>query len=309
MVLVVVTWPAFGALSRSIGPRRSAAVLTTAVVAVIAAPVVIAVVLASRQIVEAGESWIAFTESGGLAAWRASIGATLPESVAAWLDPFAPGELITGTLQAVVQRAGGWLTTTLQAVGQGSLQAVVFVVCLASLYLEGPTVLATLKRATPMPLAVMDRLFEVFGQLAYNVMVGMLATAIGQGAVAALGFALAGVERVALLGLATTVMSQVPVVGSAVVWVPLVVALLAQQRYVAAGFVAVWSLALTASVDNVIKPMIYGHTLAVHPSLVVVAFLGGLLTLGPAGLLVGPSVLILFVTLFTLYDPGTSATR
>lgn len=306
LVLVVVTWPAFEALSDHIGPRAAAALLTVSTVAVFVIPLGFAAVLAFRELLEASNTLLAFIESGGLETWLIELRASLPPTVGGWLGQVEIMGVLERILERTVQGSGGWLTDTVQAIGQGSLQVLVFLVCLASLYIEGPGLLATLRRITPMPPPILDRLFEVFRQLSYSVLVGMAATGLGQGALAALGFYLVGMSRVALIGLVTAATSQVPVLGSAVVWVPLVISLLLDQRFAAAAFAAAWSMILTASVDNVLKPLIYRQALRVHAALVLLALLGGLLTLGPAGLLVGPFVLILFVTLFTLYDPGPS---
>lgn len=305
LVLVVVTWPIFELLSDRVGPHGATAILTTTTVAMIVLPLGFAGVLAFRELMEASTTLLAFLDADGLETWLAQVRATLPPTLAGWLARVEIMGLIERALQGIVQRSGGLLTDTVQAIGQGSLQVLIFVVCLASLYSEGPTLAATLRRATPMPRAVVDRLFEVFRQLCYSVLVGMAATSMGQGAMAALGFYLVGMSRVALIGLATAITCQVPVIGSAVVWVPLVISLLLQQRFAAAVFAAAWSMILTASVDNVLKPLIYRQALRVHAALMLLALLGGLLTLGPPGLLVGPFVLILFVTLFTLYDPGS----
>lgn len=61
---------------------------------------------------------------------------------------------------------------------------------------------------------------------------------------------------------------------------------------------------LTASVDNVVKPFIYRQGLSVHPVLVLLSLLGGLITVGPTGLLVGPLVLVTFLALLRFHDPG-----
>ena len=145
------------------------------------------------------------------------------------------------------------------------------------------------------------------GQFSSNVALGMLATGAAQGTVAAVGFAIAGLDAVVALGVATAVFSVVPVVGSAVIWVPAAGVLLANGEIGWAVFVAVWSLGLTASVDNIIKPFILRSGLQVSPLIMLMALVGGGLMWGAQGLITGPLLLLLFLTLFTFYRRGLPA--
>ena len=310
IVLAVVTYPWYRRLALRTGPWTAASVLTLTVVLVIVGPVGFAGWLAISQVVETANGWVAFVSAGGMAEWIDAQLAHLPEG---WLsepdtvrsmEQSVEGVLRDG-LNALIDRAGPLLNSVVSAVLEGVMQAGVFIVVLWTLYVEGPAVAGTLRRVSPLPNAQMVRLFAVFEQFAYNVVVGMLATSVGQGGVAALGFWIVGADRIALLGFATAVGSQVPVVGAAVVWAPIAMSYAAAGQWGSALFLTVWSLGLTASVDNVIKPFIYRHGLRVHPALVLLSLLGGLLTFGPAGLLVGPFLLVLFLALLTFHDPGS----
>ncbi|MBX2800709.1 MAG: AI-2E family transporter [Myxococcales bacterium] len=306
-VLVMVSWPSHAALSQRVGHRASATVLTSAVVVLVATPLAIAGWLATQEVVQTLQTWTHFASQGELRSWVDSQLGRLPEALAAWVvapeTVEALDRALGDALSSLANRVGPLLSGLVAVVAEGSMQAAIFVVALWSLYAEGPSLAATARRALPLPDRQLVRLFEVYRQFSWNLLVGMVATSLGQGAVAALGFWLAGAERIALLGAATVVACQVPVVGSAVVWVPVSVALAGQGRWQAALFVAVWSMVLTASVDNVVKPFIYRRGLRVHPALVLLTVLGGLLTWGPAGAVLGPCVLVLFLGLLAFHDP------
>lgn len=315
IVAVVVTYPLYKAVRVRLPVWAAASVLTLAVVLVIVLPLTFAGWMAMRQVIDVATTGAQFASEGGVVAWIESIVAQLPEPVAAWLADPSSLQSVEESIESILRnlfadlldRAGPLLTDLVSAVAGGAVQAGVFIVVLWSLYVEGPTLAATLRRISPLPDAQMARLYTVFEQFAWNVVVGMLATSAGQGLVAAIGFSLVGASNIALLGILTGITSQVPLVGAAVVWAPVAVSFLVAGQWGAALFVAVWSLALTASVDNVLKPFIYRHGLPVHPALVLVSLLGGLLTFGPAGLLVGPFVLVLFLALLTFHDPEGSA--
>jgi predicted PurR-regulated permease PerM len=94
----------------------------------------------------------------------------------------------------------------------------------------------------------------------------------------------------------------VPLVGSAVIWVPVTVGFAVEGLWGRALFVALWSLLLTASVDNLVKPVLFRQGLDVNPIIVLLSLLAGLTTFGPAGVLVGPLLVVVFLTLWTLYE-------
>lgn len=317
LVAVVVSYPLFQRLQERMPRWGAATVLTAGVVLVILVPVGFASWMAARQIVDVATQGVAFASEGGFTSWVESAVQQLPDEVAAWVyDPDtlqSAEETVQGLLRdlftGLLNRAGPVVTDVISAVAEGFLQAGVFIVVLWTLYVEGPTLAETLRRISPLPDAQMERLYAVLTQFAWNVVVGMLATSMGQGVVAAIGFAIIGARNIALLAILTGIASQVPMVGAAVVWAPVAISYLVHGQWGAALFITAWSLALTASVDNVAKPFIYRQGLRVHPALVLVSLLGGLLTFGPAGLLVGPFVLVLFLALLTFHDPDSPAAR
>lgn len=301
-VLVVVTWPVFSRLADRIGRAPAAVVTTTGLIVVILGPTATLVWFGIREAADAAQELVVLVSSGGLDVARRDLEVQFP-ALAPVLARMPDVDVWAGQLaQAAAGRVGGWVTGAVQAVAQGAVHFIVAIASMLALYVEGPKLGANLKRAGLLREGYLDHVYEVFRQFAQNVVVGMFATAASQGLVAALGYWLAGVPRVALLAILTGILSQFPVVGSLVVWLPVTVQLAVNERYGAALFVAAWSLALTGTVDNVIKPFVYQTGLNVHPIVILIAMLAGLTSFGPSGLLLGPLAVVLFLTLWTLYD-------
>jgi predicted PurR-regulated permease PerM len=301
-VLVVVTWPMYARLARSVGNVAGAVLTTVLLFVLIVGPTSALVWLGIRQAAESTQELLVYVSAGGIERSIQGLQEQFP-AVRPLLARLPQVEVWTEELlQTAAREAGSFLTSAVQILAEGSVGLAVALASMIALYLEGPKLLANTRRIGLLSEEYLDQLFETFQQFATNVIVGMFATTTSQGLVAAFGFWLAGVERVTLLGFLTAVLSQVPIVGSAVVWVPVTVQLAVEGRYVSALFVAVWSVALTASVDNLLKPLVYGTGLQVHPILVLLALLAGLTTFGPGGVLVGPLAVVMFVTLWTLYD-------
>ncbi len=123
-----------------------------------------------------------------------------------------------------------------------------------------------------------------------GVMYGLLGTALAQALVAALGFAIAGVPGVLLLGFATFVMSLVPV-GPPIIWGGAAIWLFNQGETGWGVFMLVWGLILISGVDNVVKPMLISRGSDLPFLLVLLGVLGGVIGFGFVGLFIGPVLL------------------
>lgn len=200
----------------------------------------------------------------------------------------------------VTRNVPGLLSVTATVV----IKVVVFLLALTTFLHRGPETVAWLRRLSPLSELHTDRLFAVFGEFARNVVLAGLVAGIAQGLVATLGFWLAGVDRVLLFGVLTAVFAYVPLVGTTLVWLPVSVLLLAEERAGAAAFVAVWSLALTGTVDNVIRPVVVRGRSDVPLLLVFLGAFGGLGSFGIVGLLVGPVFVAVVLALLRIYSEG-----
>jgi predicted PurR-regulated permease PerM len=123
-----------------------------------------------------------------------------------------------------------------------------------------------------------------------GVMYGLLGTALAQAAVAAVGFLIAGVPAVALLAVATFLLSLVPV-GPPLIWGGAAVWLFYQGSTGWAVFMAVWGVFLISGVDNVVKPVLISRGSSLPFLLVLLGVLGGVIAFGFVGLFIGPTLL------------------
>ncbi len=144
-------------------------------------------------------------------------------------------------------------------------------------------------------------LFEVFRGLANNLVVAAVVTAALQGCVGWLGYSIAGVERALFAGVLTAVFSFVPMVGAAFIWLPLSLYIGVTHGWAWGLFLVVWSVVLTSSVDNFVKPMLLRGDTNVHPLLIFLAVFGGLVWFGLPGVFLGPVLVALFLALYTIY--------
>ena len=135
-----------------------------------------------------------------------------------------------------------------------------------------------------------ERVATTVSHTVRGVMYGLLGTALAQALVAALGFVIAGVPGVLLLGFATFVLSLVPV-GPPLIWGGAAIWLFNQGETGWGVFMLVWGLILISGVDNVVKPMLISRGSDLPFLLVLLGVLGGVLAFGFVGLFIGPVLL------------------
>jgi predicted PurR-regulated permease PerM len=133
-------------------------------------------------------------------------------------------------------------------------------------------------------------LIAVAGETVHGVIYGVLGTAMAQGVLAAIGFAIAGVPSSVLLGLITFFLSVVPV-GPPLVWGGVAFWLFQQNETGWAIFVFIWGFLLVSTVDNIIKPFIISRGSRLPFVVVFLGVLGGVLAFGVIGAFLGPVLL------------------
>jgi len=177
------------------------------------------------------------------------------------------------------------------------------------LYRDGHTILVAIGVAMQRILGeAAGRVAHTVSQTVRGVMYGLLGTALAQALVAALGFAIAGVPAVPLLGFATFIMSLVPV-GPPIIWGGATLWLFNQGQTGWAIFMFIWGVVLISGVDNVVKPMLISRGSSLPFLLVLLGVLGGVLAFGFVGLFIGPTLLAVGYSLlreWTGIDPAVT---
>jgi predicted PurR-regulated permease PerM len=168
--------------------------------------------------------------------------------------------------------------------------------------LEWPSVTRRLEVVLPIQPSHTRALMREIRDVARGALVGTIATAVVQGFLAWIGYAIAGVPRPLTWATMTAITSFVPLLGTMVVWVPMGVYEAFEGHLVRGIFVLAWgALVVTSLSDYVIRPRIVGKD-GGHPLLTLVALLGGLEVFGLVGLIVGPIIMSLFVAVLRIYE-------
>lgn len=146
-----------------------------------------------------------------------------------------------------------------------------------------------------------DKILAKLGTAVNGIIKGYLLIAIVQGFLMGLGLTIFQVPNAALWGVFAAVASLVPTVGTALVSIPVILFLLIVERTGAAIGFAAWAMLLVGSIDNFLNPYFVGKKIAIHPLLVLFSVLGGLVLMGPIGILVGPLAISFLYALSSVY--------
>ncbi len=134
-----------------------------------------------------------------------------------------------------------------------------------------------------------------------SIFVGSLVVGILQGVSTGLAFAAFGIPAPALWGTVAAIASLVPGFGTSLIILPGVAYLMFAGQYVYAAGLLVWGYAAILLLDHTLGPILVNKGVHVHPFLVLMSVLGGLVTFGFVGLFLGPLILVFLFTLLDIY--------
>jgi predicted PurR-regulated permease PerM len=148
----------------------------------------------------------------------------------------------------------------------------------------------------PLPADRREALATRLASVTRAVVRGTALTSMIQGLLLGIGFAVVGLPAPVVFGVLAAVLSVVPFGGTALVWVPALLAMLVQAKYGQAVGILVVGV-IVSSVDNFIKPMLISGASPLPTLAVFIGVLGGLAAFGLIGLFLGPVVIALVLAL------------
>lgn len=149
--------------------------------------------------------------------------------------------------------------------------------------------------------------FTEFQKVGKEVFVGTILTGVVQGVLGGVSYAIAGVPEAGLLGALTAISSLVPLIGTALVWIPVGIALLVADQVGAGLFVLSWGFALVALTgEYIIRPRLVGGRGHVPTLITFISLVGGVQVFGLPGLVVGPVLASVSLAVLKTYDRAVS---
>ena len=276
-------------IAARIGPNKSALVTTLMTAVLIVAPAVLLVSVLAREVPQV----VTYVQQVSLSApdrieriWqvvRARVPMSLPED---------PTELLREGVQRIVAflapAAGGVVADVLATLGS------LFVMLFALFFMlrDGHTLGRQIRDLLPLPERERERLMVETRDLVVASVGAGLIVAAAQGFIAGVAFWLLGFNGPVMWGVATAFCSLVPIVGSALVWVPATLWLLLAGEIGRAVILIIVGVLGVGMVDNVLRPLILSGRTSASGLVVFLGLLGGVSAFGFIGLVLGPIILV-----------------
>jgi predicted PurR-regulated permease PerM len=275
-----LTRPSLARLARALGGRhRAAALLTLALFVALAVPLAF---LGVALYQEGSELYATLSSSrSGRAALEALVSGSGGGGRGLRWD--------ARSLVTLLETHGAHAMDLADGLATIALGVFVFFSTAYVLLAEGGAAYVWLERTLPIANRHIARFASSFAETGRGLFVSVLVSGLVQAGVATVCYVALDVPRALTLGALTLVVSIIPSVGTALVWVPVAVGLALSGRTTEAGVLAALGVFVISAVDNLLRPVFarWGR-LELHPLVVLLSMLGGLAVLGGWGVLLGP---------------------
>lgn len=192
--------------------------------------------------------------------------------------------------------------TVVQVVSMFFLNLFILLLSVFFFFRDGDRIRNFLKSISPLPKRHDDEIEQKLKATTHGIVVGNFGTAMLQGAVGAIGFAIAGIDHVVLLGTVMAFTSLIPYIGAAAVWVPVAIYMFIQGDITWGLFITGWGALIVSLIDNFTRPFLIGGSARMHPLPTFLVVLGGILVFGLKGIIFGPLILSLVITIIHIYQ-------
>jgi predicted PurR-regulated permease PerM len=208
-------------------------------------------------------------------------------------------------LTDLLRRGGSWLLERTAAVAgdvaRSLLLFFVYLYCLYFLTRDGQKILSRLPQAVPLSTEDQNAVTEKFLSVTRATLKSTFIVGAIQGVIGGLLFFVLGIGAPVLWAVGFLILAAIPGVGAVLIWLPATAVLLLLGRYVQAVAMVAVGGGLIPLADYLLRPRLVGEDTQLHPVLVLVGILGGVAVFGLWGLLLGPLVMGVAVTLWGIF--------
>lgn len=201
--------------------------------------------------------------------------------------------------------ASGWIIDAVQSATLSTLSALINVlIVLYTLFfflMEGDRLLFYMLYYLPLNDEDENKLLQRFTSVTRATLKGTAVIGCLQGTLAGFALFVAGIPSAVFWAVAMMVLSVVPGIGTALVWIPAVIYLLVNGQFLTAILLAAFCALVVGTVDNILRPKLVGNDTQLHELMIFFSTLGGLIMFGFMGFVIGPIIAALFVTVWELY--------
>lgn len=184
--------------------------------------------------------------------------------------------------------------------GQAGFTILTIVIALLTMFFmlrDGKSLLKPTCDLVPLPHEKTIEILERVAETIRAVFIGTVLVALIQGAMMGLTFLIVGIPNSLLLGVACAIMAIIPLLGTPVVYIPVALLAMSQGKTNEGIIILVVGFGIVSQIDNILKPFLIGGRTNLHPLAIFFSILGGVLLIGPIGVMAGPMLLTILLAL------------
>jgi predicted PurR-regulated permease PerM len=313
ILLATVFYPVFQKLQRLLRKREvlSAMTMTFLVILVIVLPFSLLIVSLANEVVGAYHGLEEMIKTGRLEAYLEKIRG-IPFFNWTWerlnqsldLSQADPPRLLLENLQQVSTFLFNQTSKILKGFSTFVIGFFFTLLSLYYLFKDGGRLFERLKETLPIPKRERDLLILRFKEMVHATIYGGILIAIIQGFLGGVIFWALGISSPILWGTAMSFLSFIPMGGTALIWVPAAILLFVQGAFLKGIILLGLGVLGISMVDNLLRPFFISTKTNIHPLLLFFAVLGGIQAFGLIGLVIGPLIATLCLTLIEIYIQG-----
>ena len=313
ILLAIVFYPVFLKLERLLKKKRvlSALAMTFFALLVIVLPVSLLMISLANEVIDFYHHLDEMIKTGQLQSSLSRI-VELPllkgvlEKLKRYVD-LSHIDLFNFLLKNVQQISVFLFNQTSNLLKGVSTFVVSFFFTLLSLYYlfkDGDHLLKTIKQILPLPAKESQMIMERFKAMISATLYGGILIAILQGILGGVSFWILGISSPVFWGTMMAFLSFIPMGGTALIWGPAAILLFLQGFFLKGIILLGLGVLLISMVDNLLRPLLVSTRTKIHPLLLFFSVLGGIQAFGMIGLVGGPLIMTLALTLVEIYIQG-----
>ena len=299
-VLAIFFFPLHERIARRLNPTVASLASTLAVTFLLVVPALFVLFLTAREGLEA---------SAALRKTLLDPNAQLPARALAWLRHALPAGVQTSGFSEQLQQAAektasflaGELASLLRNLLSFFFDLFLMIFALFFMFRDGESIVRVVRHLLPFDEAIQEDMVRESGDLIFASVAVALMIAAVQGALGGFSFALVRLPTPFFWGVAIAFLSLVPVVGSALVWVPAALWLAFTGHWVKGLVVAAICGGVAGVTDNILRPMLLRKRTQLNGLLLLVGVIGGISLFGMLGLVAGPTIIAAAMGIFRVY--------
>jgi predicted PurR-regulated permease PerM len=309
LVLTSLSYPLFEQVCERLNGRRGLAALTTclALTLLILLPFAVLLILLAQQVGQIYTQVQKILQDGGAQGLTSLENFPWLNRPLAWINSVVDlGQVdLLGNLAGFLQQASMFLLSHSTAILTGVFNLVfnflIMIVTMFFLFRDGHLLKEELSSLSPVSRRYTALLSSTFREVAHATVIGNLLTAAAQGTAAGIIFWILGVPNSLFWGTISAFFSLLPVVGATIIWIPWALYFLFTGSIVTGILMIALQSLIVGSLDNVLRPILIEGRVRMHTLIVFFSIMGGIAYFGVLGMVFGPIIVALGLTLVEVY--------